>query len=196
MDAISDFLRKLTGVMEVERIADEARRKIGEFEIRYERSAFLPILNVGVREVLARDEVWVILKDRHFRKPPRPSVYMVEEVKEKNPPKEQILTVGGRTFRILGEEVMEEGSELPADARPLGEGFVFFPPRRSDPKLPCFFLVPPIPFGELDEEGDRLSIARVVSVSPSTLTDQFIRDALGFPQDDEYATVLIGFDNT
>ena len=195
MDEIPGLLKRLKGVLEAERVSDEIRHKIDALESRFERTAFLPISNLGILSVLARDEVWVILKDTQFRPPPRPTVYMVEELNAGNAPQDQILAVEGKTFRILGEEVLPGCSKLPEDARPIGDGFVFFPQRRTNPKIPSYFLIPPIEFRELDELRDRLSIKHVVSVSPSTLTDQHIRSTLGFPPDDEYATILIGFDN-
>jgi hypothetical protein len=121
---------------------------------------------------------------------------MVEELKVGSAPEDQILAVEDKTFRILGEEVLPGCSKLPEDARPIGDGFVFFPQRRTNPKIPSYFLIPPIEFRELEELRDRLSIKDIVSVSPSTLTDQHIRSTLGFPPDKEYATILIGFDNT
>ena len=196
MDDIASLLKRLTGVLEAERVADEMRHEIDELESRYEHSAFLPISTLGIHSVLARDEMWVILKDSQFRPPPRPTVYMVEELDEHGAPDEQILTVEENTFRILGEEVLPGCEKLHQDARPIGDGFVFYPQRRNNPKIPSYFLIPPIEFRELEESRDRLSITHVVSVSPSTLTDQYIRTALGFPHDADYATVLIGFDRT
>jgi hypothetical protein len=108
-------------------------------------------------------------------------------------PHDHVLNVEGKTYGILGEEVLPGRSTLPQDARPIGDGFVFYPRRRTNPKIPSYFLIPPIEFGELEESRHRLSISHVVSVSPSTLTDQVIRNSLGFPVDDAYATVLIGF---
>jgi len=196
MDDIAAFLKRLTGVLEAERVADEMRHEIDELESRYEHTAFLPISTLGIHSVLAKDEMWVILKDRRFRPPPRPTVYMVEKLDEHGAPDDQVLTVEENTFRILGEEVLPGCTMLPQDARPIGDGFVFYPQRRNNPKIPSYFLIPPIEFKELEESREQLSIKHVVSVSPSTLTDQHIRTALGFPPDDDCATVLIGFDRT
>ena len=195
MNEIAGLLKKLKGVLKAEQVSDEIRHKVDALESSFERTAFLPISNQGIRSVLARDEVWVILKDSQFRPPPRPTVYMVEELIDGEVPQDQILTVEDRAFRILGEEVLPGCSKLNEDARPIGDGFVFFPQRRTNPKIPSYFLIPPIEFRELDEIGDRLSIERVASVSPSTLTDQYIRTTLGFPPDDTCATILIGFDH-
>ena len=195
MNHIRSLLQELNGVLQAEPVSDKVRRQIGEIEAGYERTAFLPISNLGIRSVLDREEVWVILKDTRFRPPPRPTVYMVEELGDGEAPQEQMLSVEGNVYRILGEEVLPGCSAVSHDARPIGDGFVFYPQRRKNPKIPSYFLIPPIEFKELEEQHEQLGIDRVASVSPSTLTDQHIRSALGFPNDEAYATILIGFDN-
>jgi hypothetical protein len=194
MGKVDELLKGLKGVVNVKRVSDECRRDIEEIEARFERTAFLPISNLGIRSVLSRKEVWVILKDRQFRPPPRPTVYLVEELPDEDIPTDHVLTVEGGNYRILGEEVLPGSGRLPENARQIGDGFVFFPQRRSSPKIPSYFMIPPIEFPELDDAGAQLDITRVVSVSPSTLADQFIRTTFGFPSDASYATILIGFD--
>ena len=195
MNKIQTLLQSLNGVLNAELLSEHVRQQINKLESGYEKTAFLPISNLGIRIVLSRNEVWVILKDTSFRPPPRPTVYMVEEWEQGEAPKEQILSCEGRNYHILGEEVLPGSTSVPDDARPIGDGFIFYPQRRKDPKIPSYFLIPPIEFRELDERCDELRINHVVSVSPSTLTDQHIRSALGFPLDDAFATILIGFDS-
>ena len=196
MGKVTELLKGLKGVLEVERVTDECRHEIEKIEARFERTAFLPISNIGIRSVLARKEVWVILKDRHFRPPPRPTVYLVEELPDGEIPADDVLTAEGRGYRILGEEVLPGTGRLPENARQIGDGFVFFPDRRSSSKIPSYFMIPPIEFPELDDAGAQLSITRVVSVSPSALADQFIRNTFEFPPDETCATILIGFDHS
>ena len=194
MNHIRTLLQNLTGVLRAEPVSDKIRQQIADMESDYERTAFLPISNLGMTSVLSRNEVWVMLKDTRFRPPPRPTVYMVEELGDKKAPQEQIIAVEGKTYRILGEEVLPGCSSVSDDARPIGDGFVFYPRRRKNPKIPSYFLIPPIEFEELEGMREQLGIDNVVSVSPSTLTDQHIRVELGYPLDDAYATILIGFD--
>jgi hypothetical protein len=194
MNTIQTLLHTLNGVIQAELLSVHVRQQIDELESGYEKTAFLPISNLGIRIVLSRNEVWVILKDTSFRPPPRPTVYMVEEWEQGKMPEEQILSCEGKNYHILGEEVLPGSTDVADDARPIGDGFVFYPQRRKDPKIPSYFLIPPIEFRELEEQCDELRIKQVVSVSPSTLTDQHIRSALGFPLDEAYATILIGFD--
>jgi hypothetical protein len=193
-DGVEELLESLKGVVRVKAVSEEVRDSIGKSEARSEHGSFLPIYNLGIRSVLEKDEVWVILKDAHFRPPPRPTVYLVEEVQSEEPAEDQQLIFEGKKFRILGEEILPHDKEVPAHARRIGDGFAFFPDRRNDPKIPSYFLIPPIEFPELDGRCEALRIKNIWSVSPSALTDQYIRTTLAFPQDDAYATILIGFD--
>jgi len=195
MNHIRSLLQNLTGVLRAEPLSDKVRQQIGDMESDYERTAFLPISNLGMKTVLSRNEVWVMLKDTRFRPPPRPTVYMVEELGDNEVPQDQVLAVEGKSYRILGEEVLPDSSSVSDDARPIGDGFVFYPRRRKNPKIPSYFLIPPIEFKELEGMREQLGIDNVVSVSPSSFTDQHIRVELGYPLDDAYATILIGFDN-
>ena len=193
-DRVGELLESLKGVVRVGDVSDECREVIGKTEARSEHGSFLPIYNLGIRTILHKEEVRVILKDGSFRPPPKPTVYLVEEVQANEPAEDQQLVVEGKVFRILGEEILPHYPKPPADARRIGDGFAFFPDRRNDPKIPSYFLIPPIAFQELDERCDELRIKNIWSVSPSALTDQYIRNELSFPQDDAYATILIGFD--
>ena len=193
-DRVGELLESLKGVVRVADVSDECREVIGKTEARSEHGSFLPIYNLGIRTILQKDEVRVILKDGSFRPPPKPTVYLVEEVQENEPPGDQRLVVEGKAFRILGEEILPHYTNMPANARRIGDGFAFFPDRRNNPKIPSYFLIPPIAFQELDELRDELHVKNIWSVSPSALTDQYIRNELSFPQDDAYATILIGFD--
>ena len=195
-EQVEKLLESLKGIIGVKAVSEECRETIGKTEARSEHGSFLPIYNLGIRTILKKDEVWVILKDGTFRPPPRPTVYLVEELLTGEVPEGQDLRVEDKTFRILGEEVLPHNKNVPANARRIGEGFVFFPERRSNPKTPSYFLIPPIEFQELEERREQLHIRNVWSVSPSALTDQYIRNTLGFPHDDAYATILIGYDRT
>jgi hypothetical protein len=194
-DGVEKILESLRGVARVAAVSSECREGIGKTEARSEHGSFIPIYNLGIRSILEKDEVWVILKDGSFRPPPRPTVYLVEELQAGNAPEGQRLAFEGKTFRVLGEEILPHDKKVPANARRIGEGFVFFPDRRNDPKIPSYFLIPPIEFQELDQRREELHIKDVWSVSPSALTDQYIRTTYGFPQDEAHATILVGFDH-
>jgi len=59
--------------------------------------------------------------------------------------------------------------------------------------VPCFFLLPPIGFHELEGEAGRLGISQILSISPSLAGDPYLRETFGFPPTNALATLLIGF---
>ena len=69
---------------------------------------------------------------------------------------------------------------------------MIFPERRSGPRVPCLFLLPPFSFPELERQRPRLGIRDIVSISPSLATDALLRESFQFPLTNELATILIG----
>lgn len=129
--------------------------------------------NRGVLEVLQRDRVICIFKDARFRPPPEPTVLLVDEA-----------------GTILGRELVA-GESSPADRRVafLGKDFVLYSGARPEGRYR--FLLPPVRFPEL--EGIP-GITRVVSASPDTPQDEYLRGRHGVRPGREHASVLIGFD--
>jgi hypothetical protein len=139
--------------------------------------------------------VVVLLKDRHFRPPPTPTLYLVEELAaEGGAAGTGILALGERRYRIVGEELLDPGKTYPEKTVGISGSFVIFPGRRTAPATPSFFLLPPLPFPELEERQARFGITGVLSISPSTPADALLRAACRFPPDSSLATLLIGFD--
>ena len=105
------------------------------------------------------------------------------------------IFVAGLSYRVIGEEI------LPAHAPPvepsiaLSDGFVMYPGRRSGGGVPCYFILPPLGFPELEERAAELGIRDVVSISPSVALDDYVRRELGLPPTNELATVLVGFNH-
>jgi hypothetical protein len=193
------LLRAVTGIADVRAVDRPGLRRVAVLEERYGSTALLPILNLGVRTALQREVVLVVLKDRRFRGPPAPTVYLVEDLEGAPSGSSlqagvQTLEVGERRFRILGEEVLDSGPAYTEKTMRLGESFVLFPERRSDPKTPSYFLVPPLGFQELEEAREELGIHRIMSVSPSAQADSLLRELCVFPADPGLATLLVAFD--
>ncbi len=69
-----------------------------------------------------------------------------------------------------------------------------FPERRTGTGVPCFFLLPPIPFPELECRQQELGIRHILSVSPSLAVDMYLRGLFGFARTNDLATILVGFD--
>ena len=192
--AIERLLAALPGIAGAKSVDRAVLERVLAEESRYEQSAFLPLKNVGVREVLARAAAVALLKDRSFREAPAPTVYLVEQLDGAPPAGAACLEAGGAHYRILGEEVMARRQPYGEKTLFLAESFVLFPERRASPRTPSFFLMPPLGFAELEERQGELGIRRVISISPSSQSDLVLREACGFPADASLATLLVGFD--
>jgi len=192
LEAVERLLASLPGIVGVRRPERAVLEAVRAEEERYERSAFLPLRNEGVREVLRREAALALLKDGLFRPPPAPTVYLVEAASaEAEGP---CIETGGVRYRVLGEEILAGREPAPEKTLLLANSFVLYPERRASPRTPSFFLTPPLGFPELEEKQAELGIRRVVSISPSSQADVILRGACGFPQDAKLATLLLGFD--
>ena len=189
-----EVLSALPGIVGVKRVRREIVEQVVAFESRYEQGALVPLKNLGVRVALKRDVAVGVLKDGHFREPPEPTVYLVEECTGSDDPSGHCITVEGSRYRVVGEEVLASRSPYSEKIISLGDSFVIFPDRRSGHKIPSYFLVPPLGFPELEAIADRLGIGGVLSISPSAQADTCLREACGFSPDPALATLLVAFD--
>jgi hypothetical protein len=196
LHSIHRLLASLRGIVCVQPAGRELLDRVVEMESQYEKGVFLPLRNLGVREVREREAVFLLLKDGLFREPPVPTVYLVEEAGEDAPRAGEppLLEVGERRFRILGEEVLASRKPYREKTLFLADSFVLFPGRRAAPRTPSYFLMPPLGFPELEQSQEELGIRRVISISPSALCDQMLREACAFCPDTTLATLLVGFD--
>jgi hypothetical protein len=131
-------------------------------------------------------------------------VYLVEEAARGSAAQEADpfqLVVEGRCYRVIGEELYAgreagttHGPPPLWDAVYLADTFAMFPERRTGTAVPCFFLLPPIPFPELECRQEELGICRILSVSPSLAVDMYVRELFGFARTNDLATILVGFD--
>jgi hypothetical protein len=186
------ILAGLPGVVAAKQVERDTLGRIVELESRYERGALVPLKNLGVRIALKRDVALAVLKDKHFREPPEPTVYLVEESQADDSGLHHI-TVEDGIYRVVGEEVLESRKPYSEKTISLGDSFVIFPERRSSDKTPSFFLVPPLGFPELEDVCDTLGIEGILSISPSAQADTFLRDNCAFSQDPALATLLVAF---
>jgi len=170
------------GVVDVRLLSREMRGRILELEARLEAnpSGLGFFRNEGVHEVMEREIVLALLSDTRFRHGSQASlVWAVDGV-------------------IIGEEV-PNGRGLDSTAsdkefKAPGGRFVLHMDRIekvSRTGKSCL-IVKPLPFPELEGvEG----VKRVVSASPSTEVDLFIRESLGWDLlDRSLGTILLGFD--
>jgi len=188
--AILDLLHALPGVRRAAVVPPDVVRQAVELEARHERASVLPVRNLGVRLLSRRESCFIVLKDRTFRPPGAPTVFLVEE--DPADDSRPAITVEGRRLAVVGEEVMDPGAAYSESTIPLERSFVIFPERRRRPDVPCVFVLPPVRFPELEREAARLGIRDVVSISPSVSADELLRQSFGFPPTNELATLLIG----
>jgi hypothetical protein len=195
------LLRAVSGITDACTVDRQGLQRVAAVEERYGSTALLPVVNLGLRVALERRVVLAVLKDRRFRGPPAPTVYLVEDLEgsgwEAGAAQEtglHTLVVGDRRFRILGEEILDSRTVYREKTMRLANSFVLFPERRSDPRTPSYFLVPPLGFQELEAAGEQLGIRRIMSVSPSAQADSLLRELCGFPADPGLATLLVAFD--
>lgn len=129
--------------------------------------------NRGVVEVLSRARVLCLLKDEAFRPPPEPTLLLVDQA-----------------GTVLGRELVA-GESPPRDRRVafLGKDFVLYAGARPEGRYR--FLLPPVRFPEIEGVP---GVERVVSASPDTPQDDFLRARHGFPAGREYASILVGYD--
>ncbi len=195
MDDIKTLLSELDGVITVSRIEKKDREKIIELENNYEKNGVIGLQNPGIRMVLKCNTVFAVLKDSSFRQPPGATVFMVEDhnIDDKGP--ENTLTVDNKKYRIIGEELIGKKTQNDEPTMFISDDFILYPGRRKGrAKKPAYFLIPPIEFPELEAVKDSFKIENIISVSPSTMADDYIRELCSFSLSEKLATILVGFD--
>jgi len=187
MEGIESLLKGIEGVIDVSIISKDHYSEILGKEEQYEEPNNL-VVNLGVRQVLRRNDVYALLKDNSFRGPNSPTVFLVEEAD--NDYNGNTITIDGKVYGILGEEIFDPYIDTDEETFPISETFVMSSRRRIHPSVPSYFILPPIGFLELEQKK------RILSASPSTLSDDFIRDICNFSGNSDYGTLLIGFDSS
>ena len=195
MKKTKDLLSKIDGVIDVSSIPIDKRDGILDLESIYETGSVIELRNIGIKMVLDCSIVYAILKDTSFRSPPGPTVLMVDDLENGDEKTDQILKINDTRYHIIGEELI--GKKLPEDEKYMfiSDDFILYPGRRKGrSKNPAFFLVPPIAFRELEEVKDIYRIRNIISISPSTMADEYIRELCDFSTRSDLATILVGFD--
>lgn len=175
LDEIQKVLSGLRGVKYTFYLTRQMRVGIGRIERQYPSLGPLTVQNDGVLECLERRHVACIIKDKTFRGPPHPTVVLVNKDGK----------VIGR--EILRGEKVKEGPESKTIF--LGKDFVIFYGKGSGKGAK--FTLPPVPFKEIEKVR---GTSAVVSSSPSTAGDLFLRESAGLDDDPKLASILIGFD--
>ncbi|MCL2607894.1 MAG: hypothetical protein FWD92_05025 [Methanomassiliicoccaceae archaeon] len=170
-----NIIKDLTGVIKAFYLDDVILNELREEESKVKGSMNISILNEGFNEALKRENVICIVKNKTFRPPPEPTVILRSD-----------------DGHIMGEEVfphtmhLYEGRE---DLIWMGDAFVVFPTVAA--KGGETFVMPPIPFVELNESNGCFD---VISCSPAPTSDVMIKKHYGLEDDPKLATILVAFD--
>ena len=175
-----DIIKKINGTVNVQELSDYDKEVLIKIESS-QNNDIIPVVNEGLNECLRNEFCLVLLKTEEFRIPSKPTVLLVTD-----------------KGRILGQELIspEDKERYAHDDNVifLSNSFILFKNNTSKTRNVSaekeLFILPPIPFPELDEI---VSIKNVVSCSPSTLGDAYIKDKYHYPDDPRLATIIIGF---
>jgi len=135
----------------------------------------MPFVNGGVWDTLAREVTFMVVGDAHF---------IVDN--------EELLYIMDAKGQVLGEYVPPHLKERFVRENPeanfLSEDFVLYPDISVEGEP--YFRIAALPFSYLDNVP---GITRVISGSVSTLSDDFVRTAMGIVGPKMW-THLVGFD--
>ncbi|MBU0623472.1 MAG: hypothetical protein KJ672_01365 [Candidatus Thermoplasmatota archaeon] len=175
LDEIQKVLSTLKGVKYTFYLTRQMRMGLSRIEKRYPSLGPLTVQNDGVLQCLKRQNVVSIVKDKTFRGPPHPTVVLVND-----------------EGTVIGREVLrgEKVKKVPGSKTIfLGKDFVIFYGKGSGKG--ARFVLPPVSFEEVEKIH---GTSAVISSSPSTAGDFFLRKSAALDDDPKLASILIGFD--
>ena len=134
----------------------------------------LVVNNEGVLACMKREHVACIIKDRTFRLPPKPTVLLIDS-----------------DGHVIGHELLPGTKPRKGQERAIfiGKDFVVYFEKGKGKGAK--FVLPEVPFAEVEELA---GVKNVVSSSPSTSGDFFLKREAGLDDDPRLASILIGFD--
>ncbi|NLK26151.1 MAG: hypothetical protein GX307_06230 [Euryarchaeota archaeon] len=169
----------IPGVVAIRFLDPEMREEVTRLEILAEINGacmgLMPFVNEGVWEALSREISFIIIGDAHF---------IVDN--------EGLLYLKDMEGQVLGQYVpahlKKDFLKKNPDAQFLSDDFVIHPgvSVRGEP----YFIISEIPFKHLEGLPE---ITRVTSGSVSTMSDDFVRSAMGLTGPKTW-THLVGFD--
>ena len=190
-EKIENILKPLRGFVRLESLPLSAREGLLSREREYTASSLCPLANLGIETALTREWVYALLKTGDFRPPPSPTVLMVEESDDNDGP--YCITLGEKSYRVIGEELFDSKKEFHEETCRISDTFLMFPARRKAVDKPALFILPPIPFPELEKRKIELGIKDIVSASPCSPADDYLRDICSLSQNKELGTLIVSF---
>ena len=185
------ILRLLGGLHRGRRLSAPTRRQARGAGGAPSKGLDYPRAQLGVRTDGRRDACFRILKDgASARRPSRRSIWL------------KTVRRRGGTPRLPSKAALHgcgrggdrtERAPYSEPTIPLDTSFVIFPGGGAAPRCRARFMLPPYHSPSWRGQADTLGIRDIISISPSLATDAFLRDAFGFPQTNDLATLLVGF---
>lgn len=172
-----EIIKKMKGVVEAFYLDDNIMNKVMEEEATVKATGGVGVVNEGLNQASKREKIICIVKDPRFRPPPEPTVLLLSN-----------------DGKIMGLEVFPGTSKQYQnrdDVVWLSDGFVVFPNVMPGKNGSEAFIMPPIPFPELNESN---GCKNVVSCSPAPTCDKMIRESHGMEDDGKLASILVGYD--
>lgn len=172
-----NLINNLDGVLKVEKLTNQDILNLIDIESNKDNE-LIPVINEGMKECFRQEISLAVFKRGFFRIPPSPTV---------------ILT--NSEGQILGHELLkkEDKEKFKKDENAffLSDDFVLFKNNETtkNPGKECF-LLPPIDFPELKAIDE---IKYVVSSSPSTQSDEYLKKKYGYLNDGSVATIIVSF---
>ena len=179
MKEIITFLENLDGVLKAFKLKAENILNIIDIESQRGKE-LVPVFNKGIQECFKRDVTIVIFKKGFFRPPPSPTMFLIFDGE----------VLGHDIF--TGEDKKKFSED--EDVKFLSDDFIIFEDVLHNHNLEKgneYLLLPAVPFPELDSFEN---ISNVISSSPSTKSDEYLKEEFGFNQDSSIATIFVSFD--
>jgi len=178
MKNIINLLESLEGVLKACPLKAENILKIIDLESK-RGEELVPVFNRGIQECFKRYITIVIFKKGFFRPPPTPTM---------------LLMFDGE---VLGHDIFtdeeKEKFKQDEDVRFLSDDFIIYTDVLHNHNLEKgneYLLLQPVPFPELENFEN---ICDVISSSPSTASDEYLKEEFGFNQDSSVATIFVSF---
>ena len=178
-DVIEKRLMEMPGVLKVMKLDDKDKRHISRLEKMAEENGaangMMDFTNKGVWDTLNKKHLLLLVADSNqgFRDPPCSWTLIVDEK-------------GNVIGEWIPKEKQEEFKERD-DVQFLSDDFVMYRKRERVGK--CFFMMPPIPFPELE---DIVGIKSVVSGTVSAPGDAYLKKISDTSEN--FWTIIIGYD--
>jgi hypothetical protein len=179
LTAVEDKVRTIPGVVDMRFLDPDLKENITRLELLAEKNGscggLMPFVNRGVWEALSREVSFVIVGNTHLLVDNKGLLYMMDQ-------KQQIIG------EYVTSEQKRELLEKKPDTQFLSEDFIMHPEVEicGEP----YFVIDEIRFQYIE---DVPGVTRVTSGSMSTLSDDLVREVMGYTGPKQW-THLIGFD--